>query len=62
MIRALLTLHSPEIVDTYGGQRTVCGHCSTGDPYCTVSDDWPCPTVAIIDLFLKALKAREDEV
>lgn len=31
---------------TYERTAIVCAHCtSTGDPYCTVSDEYPCPTL-----------------
>lgn len=44
MAAGLLELHSPDL--DYGTR--VCAHCCTGDPYTTVSDDWPCPTVRIV--------------
>jgi hypothetical protein len=48
-VRAVLDIHRPTMVTAHGGVlHTVCDHCSTGDPFCTVSDDWPCPTVTAI--------------
>lgn len=52
-VRAVLNIHRPTTVTAHGGAvRTVCDHCSTGDPFCTVSDDWPCPTVAAIHQYV----------
>jgi hypothetical protein len=46
----LRELHSPyESRWTDKKMHTMCSHCDTGDPYCTVSMDWPCPTREIID-------------
>lgn len=54
-LRAVLDLHAR--ADMTGLRRVgdgktydaVCEHCTdTGDPYVTVSDDWPCPTVAAV--------------
>jgi hypothetical protein len=43
-------LHQPEDVQFTGGRVvTLCSHCNTGDPYVTVSMDWPCPTLAALD-------------
>lgn len=32
-----------------GAVQPICSHCDTGDPYCTVANDWPCPTIAVLD-------------
>jgi hypothetical protein len=48
LVSDILKLHSREVIHAKSGNRLVCSHCSTGDPFCTVSDEWPCPTVAIV--------------
>jgi hypothetical protein len=54
-LRRIAELHRPVLVTfwtasgTGGGRKgPVCEHCDTGDPYCTVSQDWPCPTAALL--------------
>lgn len=51
---AVLDLHKPARLSCCGTgtatctrheARWSCDHCDTGDPYCTVSNEWPCPTV-----------------
>jgi hypothetical protein len=54
-VEAVRELHRPEDV-TIRNSWTIrmCSHCAeTGDPFCVVSDDWPCPTV-------QALAAAEE--
>jgi len=46
---AVRTLHFATTVETTSGPRQMCNHCDTGDPFCTVSNDWPCPTIAALD-------------
>jgi hypothetical protein len=49
-IERVRALHQPEDVQFTGGRVvTLCIHCNTGDPYVTVSMDWPCPTLAALD-------------
>ena len=45
---AISDLHFPITITTTTVDRVVCDHCHTGDPYCTVSGDWPCPTMEIV--------------
>lgn len=48
-VTAVLALHKPTPTAFTGGRTLpTCDHCNTGDPYCTVSNEWPCPTVAAI--------------
>jgi hypothetical protein len=52
-LRRIAELHRPIPVEfwTPDGRRAdvpVCEHCDTGDPHCTVSDEWPCPTAALL--------------
>jgi hypothetical protein len=49
-LEALRRLHC-QVVTNYRheGRRAFCDHCSTGDPYTTVSEEWPCPTRRIVD-------------
>lgn len=43
-------LHHPEDIKLFGGRVVqMCAECNTGDPYCTVSSDWPCPTIEALD-------------
>lgn len=46
---AVRKLHFATTIETTSGPRQMCNHCDTGDPYCTVSDDWPCPTIAALE-------------
>lgn len=47
-LRAVLDIHKPEPTKFTTGVFLTCKHCDTGDPYCTVSQDWPCPTVQAV--------------
>lgn len=48
-IERVRALHQPEDVQFTGGRVvTLCSHCNTGDPYVTVSMDWPCPTLVAL--------------
>ena len=49
-IARVRALHRPVAAEFTGGRvATVCDHCNTGDPYVTVSMDYPCPTLEAID-------------
>lgn len=48
-VAAVRTVHHVEVIQTTGGPREMCAECFTGDPFCTVSNDWPCPTIAALD-------------
>jgi hypothetical protein len=50
-IERVRALHRPVAVKFAGGRvSTVCDHCNTGDPYVTVSMDYPCPTLEALGL------------
>ncbi len=55
-VAAVLRLHVP--YKTIAPEGVVCEHCSTGNPFCTVSESWPCPTVSAIAGFVDVDKAR----
>ncbi len=49
LVEAVLRVHRPVWETDHAGARwQVCEHCWTGNPWCTTSASWPCPTVAEI--------------
>jgi hypothetical protein len=46
-VAAVRSLHRRITVPLQSGKTfDCCEHCTdTGDPYCVVSDEWPCPTI-----------------
>lgn len=45
-VAAVLELHRPVDERSHDGRVwQVCAHCWTGNPFCTTSASWPCPTV-----------------
>jgi len=56
-IRAVLEIHTPRgdtnvkgepMRHANGSLYVSCAHCASGNPYVSISNDWPCPTVAAL--------------